>query len=59
MKVFERLLLKVIILQFIFLIIAQLMVLHTSVAPYVSKISYYEGVVKQKLPEVIETLQQK
>jgi hypothetical protein len=56
MKRFEQLLTKVVLLQFIFLIIAQLLVLNTPFAPYVNKISYYEGVVRQKLPEIIETI---
>lgn len=57
MKHIERIIGKIILIQVIFLIIAQIIVLHTAYTPYVSKLVNYEGVVKQNMPEVIETIE--
>jgi hypothetical protein len=57
MNTMERIIGKIVIFQLIFLIIAQFIVLHTSITPLVSKLSQYEGIVKQKLPDVIETIE--
>lgn len=56
MKQIERILIKLLIIQFFILLFVQCVVLQSEFAPYVTKVSYYEGVVKESLPELMETL---
>ncbi|MCZ0754417.1 YpfB family protein [Anoxybacillus sp. J5B_2022] len=55
MKRIERILLKIVIVQFLFLLLAQCLILYTPFAPYVAKVYEYEGVIKQEKTKTIET----
>jgi Family of unknown function (DUF5359) len=55
MKRFESFLWKLVIVQFIFLIMAQWLILYTPLPPYLGKIYEYEGVSKQEKTKTIET----
>ncbi|WP_027408603.1 YpfB family protein [Anoxybacteroides tepidamans] len=55
MKRIERILLKIVIVQFLFLLLAQCLLLYTPLAPYVNKVYEYEGVTKQEKTKTIET----
>ncbi|BDG36585.1 YpfB family protein [Parageobacillus sp. VR-IP] len=55
MKRFESLLWKLVIIQFIFLIIAQWLILYTPLHLYLGKVYEYEGVSKQEKTKTIET----
>ncbi|MBB5355779.1 hypothetical protein HNR43_001757 [Anoxybacillus mongoliensis] len=55
MKTVERMLWKLAIIQFIFLLIAQFVVSHSSLAPYIVKVVHYEGVMKNSVLKTIET----
>ncbi len=59
MKTVERMLWKLAIIQFIFLLIAQFVVSHSSIAPYVVKVVHYEGVIKNSVLKTIETFDQR
>ncbi|MGG3842301.1 YpfB family protein [Anoxybacillus kestanbolensis] len=59
MKTVERMLWKLAIIQFIFLCIAQLIVSHSSFAPYIVKVIHYEGVIKNSATKTIETFDQR
>ncbi|MBB6175519.1 MULTISPECIES: YpfB family protein [Anoxybacillus] len=59
MKTVERMLWKLAIIQFIFLLIAQFVVSHSSIAPYVVKVVHYEGVMKNSVLKTIETFDQR
>jgi uncharacterized membrane protein len=56
MKRIESFLWKLVIIQFIFLIIAQGLILYTPLPPYLEKIYEYEGVSKQEKTKTIETI---
>ncbi|QPA33009.1 YpfB family protein [Thermaerobacillus caldiproteolyticus] len=56
MKRIEQLLLKVVVIQFIFLFIAQCLLLYTPLAPYLGKVYEYEGVSKQEKTKTMETI---
>jgi hypothetical protein len=56
MKWFESLLWKLVIIQFIFLIMAQWLILYTPLPPYLGKVYEYEGVGKQEKTKTIETI---
>ena len=58
MKRFEQILLKLIIIQFVLLLLAQIIMLYTPLAPYVGKIYEYEGVNKNQGTKTIETIDQ-
>jgi hypothetical protein len=58
MKAIERILIKLAIIQFIFLCIAQSLILYSDYASYFSKIVQYEGVVKNNFSKIIETFDQ-
>ncbi|MBB3906639.1 DUF5359 family protein [Anoxybacillus rupiensis] len=55
MKRMERILLKIVIVQLLFLLLAQCLLLYTPLAPYVTKVYEYEGVSKQEKTKTIET----
>ncbi|BDG46716.1 hypothetical protein PspKH34_12770 [Parageobacillus sp. KH3-4] len=56
MKRMESILLKLVVIQFIFLIIAQALILYTPLSPYFGKIYEYEGISKQEKTKTIETI---
>jgi hypothetical protein len=59
MKKVERLLIKVVIIQFIFLLFAQLFFHQFDVLPQVKQLTKYEGVNKNTYTEILETFQGK
>ncbi|KPB06688.1 YpfB family protein [Bacillus sp. CHD6a] len=58
MKRVERIIIKLIVIQLIFLICAQGLLLYTESAPFLSKVIQYEGVGGMKIVEHIETFDQ-
>jgi len=56
LKTFERILIKLVIIQFAFLFITQLFFHQLNVLPELKVITQYEGVVKEKNTESIETI---
>jgi len=56
MKTVEKYIYKFLILHLLFLIIGQWLISNQTLAPYVSKIIYYEGVMKDQYSEIIETM---
>ncbi|MFC3882742.1 YpfB family protein [Bacillus songklensis] len=58
MKSIERILIKLAIIQFIFLLIAQIVLLYSDYGSYFSKIIQYEGVTKNNFSKIIETFDQ-
>lgn len=56
MKRVEAILLKLVVIQFIFLIIVQSLILYTPLSPYLGKIDEYEGISKQEKTKTIETI---
>lgn len=59
MKHIERILLKVVIIQFICLVLAQVVMMNQHISPFLSKVIHYEGVTKDTYTRVIETFDQK
>jgi hypothetical protein len=59
MKLVERLLLKVIMIQFIILLLTQLFFHKWNAFPELQQITQYEGVTKSNLTEVLETFSDK
>ncbi|WP_342432147.1 YpfB family protein [Neobacillus sp. FSL H8-0543] len=55
MKVIERVLIKVIIIQFIFLFLAQLFLHQFDVFPQLEHLTKYEGVNENTFTEILET----
>ncbi|WP_223703485.1 YpfB family protein [Sutcliffiella deserti] len=58
MKRFEKVIIKLIIIQLFCLVVAQAMILYTGVAPYLTKVIHYEGVDGMEIMEHIETFDQ-
>ncbi|HHY73146.1 MAG TPA: YpfB family protein [Bacillus bacterium] len=56
MKIVEKYIFILVILHLFFLIIGQWFISNPVLAPYVSKIIYYEGVMKDQYSEIIETM---
>ncbi len=56
MKTVEKYIYKFVILHLIFLIIGQCLISNETLAPYLSKIVYYEGVMKDQYSEIVETM---
>jgi hypothetical protein len=56
MKNLERILIKVIVIQFVFLVIAQVIFHHLDAFPELKEITQYEGVNNGNYSEVLETL---
>jgi hypothetical protein len=54
----ERLLVKIIIIQFICLIFSQVLLKHEDLRGYLNKTIVYEGVSGQELINIVETLDQ-
>jgi hypothetical protein len=59
MKNIERVLIKIVIIQFIFLILAQLFFHRLDVFPQVKQLTKYEGVNENTYTEILETFQGK
>jgi Family of unknown function (DUF5359) len=59
LKTFERILIKLVIIQFAFLFITQLFFHQLNVLPELKVITQYEGVVKEKNTESVETIWEK
>jgi Family of unknown function (DUF5359) len=57
MKRVERILAKLAIIQFIFLVIGQTLLLFSHFSPYMTKVNEYEGVNKNQITKTIETFQ--
>jgi hypothetical protein len=57
-KRIERILLKLVVIQFIFLLIVQFVLLYTPFFPYLGKIYEYEGVAKNHITKTLETFDQ-
>ncbi|MGG0289143.1 DUF5359 family protein [Bacillus pacificus] len=53
MKKMERILIRILIIQFIFLSVVQLLFIHKSSVKYLSKIVYYEGVMVKNKAEIL------
>ncbi|PWW30378.1 hypothetical protein DFO73_103263 [Cytobacillus oceanisediminis] len=58
MKAIERILLKLIIVQFIFLLITQLFFHHMNAFPELKQLTQYEGVTDQNFTELLETFKE-
>ncbi|WP_226666898.1 DUF5359 family protein [Metabacillus litoralis] len=58
MKRLDRILIKLIIIQFIILICAQVLVQQNHIQPYLSRVVQYEGVNKITITEWLETFSQ-
>ncbi|UGB29287.1 YpfB family protein [Metabacillus sp. B2-18] len=58
MKRFERILIKLIVIQFIALVCVQVLIQNTTVQPYLSRVVQYEGVNKITITEWLETFSQ-
>jgi hypothetical protein len=56
MKRLERILIKLIIVQFVFLILAQIFFHNLNVFPELKEITQYEGVNNNQFTEILETL---
>lgn len=55
MKSIERILVKVVIIQFLFLIFSQLLFHNLNVFPELKQLTQYEGVSDQNFTELLET----
>ncbi|MCH1624767.1 DUF5359 family protein [Ferdinandcohnia quinoae] len=58
MKKVERILVKLAIIQLIFLLLAQFLLLYSPLTPYITRMIEYEGVNQSKSTEIIETFHQ-
>ncbi|MBD1378633.1 YpfB family protein [Metabacillus arenae] len=58
MKRFEGILIKLAIIQFVLLFIAQFLMNQEEIQPYISKVVQYEGVNKLTITEWLETFKQ-
>jgi hypothetical protein len=56
MKRLERILIKLIIVQFVFLIVTQILFHNLNAFPELKEITQYEGVNNNQYSEVLETL---
>ncbi|WP_071459986.1 YpfB family protein [Bacillus massilinigeriensis] len=56
MKSFERILIKLLIIQGLFMLLSQLFLHQLNLFPQLDRISRYEGVIKEKSPETVETI---
>ena len=55
MKRIEGIIIKLVIIQCISLLIAQMLLLHTPLSPFLSKMIDYEGVNKSEATQTVET----
>ncbi|MED1468072.1 YpfB family protein [Bacillus salipaludis] len=56
MKVLERVLIKMVIIQFIFLILTQILLHQYGIFPELTQLTKYEGVSENSFTEIIQTL---
>ncbi|OOR35262.1 hypothetical protein BW894_09430 [Bacillus mycoides] len=54
LKKVERIIIRILLIQFIFLSVVQLLFIHKSSVKYLSKIVYYEGVVTKNKAEILQ-----
>jgi hypothetical protein len=52
----ERIIIKLAIIQFIFLLLSQALLTKQEIAQYLSKVVYYEGVTRGYVTNILETL---
>jgi Family of unknown function (DUF5359) len=57
MKTVERLLIKLVIVQFIFLFLSQLLLHQMDIFPQIKHLTKYEGVNENTLTEILQTFQ--
>jgi hypothetical protein len=55
MKTFERILMKIVMIQFIILVISQLLFHRYQIFPELNQLTKYEGVTDYNFSEVLET----
>ncbi|MDQ0197492.1 YpfB family protein [Neobacillus ginsengisoli] len=55
MKVVERILIKIVIIQFVFLFLAQLFFHQLNIFPQLDQLTKYEGVTKNTFTEILQT----
>lgn len=55
MKIVERILIKIIIIQFIFLFLAQLLLHQLAIFPQLEQLTKYEGVNESTFTEILQT----
>jgi hypothetical protein len=58
MKHIERILVKLVFIQLICLLLAQIMMMNHQLSPFLSKVIQYEGVTKDSYSKVVETFDQ-
>lgn len=59
MKTFERILIKIVIVQFIFLVLSQVVLHKFNVLPELSQLRQYEGVTENNFSQILETFKGK
>jgi len=59
MKLVERVLIKIIVIQFVFLLLTQLFFHKWNSFPELNQITQYEGVTENNITEIIETFSNK
>ncbi|MCL6571336.1 MAG: YpfB family protein [Bacillus sp. (in: Bacteria)] len=59
MKKVERILIKIVIVQFVFLFLTQLFFHHVGIFPEIKQLTKYEGVNKSTYTEILQTFQGK
>jgi hypothetical protein len=59
MKTVERVLMKVAVIQFVLLLLAQLIFHQLDAIPQLKQITKYEGVTKNSMTKIIETISKK
>ncbi|MGV2938419.1 YpfB family protein [Mesobacillus sp. LC4] len=59
MKTFERILIKIAIIQFVFLVIAQVFFHEINAFPELNQITQYEGVTDNNHSEVLKSIRSK
>lgn len=57
MKLVERLLIKVVIVQFLFLFLSQLFFHQMDIFPQIKQLTKYEGVNENSFTEILQTFQ--
>jgi hypothetical protein len=58
MKRLERILVKLVVIQLICLVVAQIIMMNNQISPFLSKVIQYEGVTKDSFTKVVETFDQ-
>ena len=55
MKVVERILIKIVIIQFVFLFLAQFFFHQLNIFPQIDQLTKYEGVTENTFTEILQT----